>query len=50
LILLKYGGAKMYRPAVPFFVGLMMGDLMVGSFWNIYGIVMERQVYHFWPY
>ncbi|MBN2307436.1 MAG: hypothetical protein JXR94_00605 [Candidatus Hydrogenedentes bacterium] len=49
-LLLKYGGARTYKPAVPFFVGLMMGDLVVGSFWNIYGIVMERQIYHFWPY
>lgn len=50
LLLLKYGGAKTYKPAVPFFVGLMMGDFVVGSFWNLYGIVMEVQVYHFWPY
>ncbi len=49
-LLLKYGGVKAYRPAVPFFVGLIMGDFMVGSFWNIYGIVMETSVYHFWPY
>jgi hypothetical protein len=49
-VLLKYGGARAYRPAVPFFIGLIMGDFMVGSFWNIYGIVMETQVYHFWPY
>ena len=50
VLLLKYGGAKAYKPAVPFFVGLIMGDFIVGSFWNIYGIIMERQVYHFWPY
>lgn len=50
VLLLKYGGAKAYKPVVPFFVGLIMGDFMVGSFWNLYGIVMERQVYHFWPY
>jgi hypothetical protein len=50
LLLLRYGGAKAYRPAVPFFMGLILGDFMVGSFWNLYGIVMETQVYHFWPY
>ncbi len=49
-LLLKYGGTKAYKPAAPFFIGLIMGDFCVGSFWNIYGIVMERQVYHFWPY
>ncbi len=48
--LLKYGGVKAYKPAVPFFVGLMLGDFMVGGFWQLYGILMETQVYHFWPY
>ena len=48
--LLRYGGAKAYKPAVPFFMGLIMGEFMMGSFWNLYGVVMETQVYHFWPY
>ncbi|MCP4643796.1 MAG: hypothetical protein GY851_25345, partial [bacterium] len=46
-VLMKYGGARAYKPAVPFFMGLIMGDFMIGCFWNIYGIVMECQVYHF---
>jgi hypothetical protein len=50
VLLLKYGGARAYRPAVPFFLGLIMGDFVVGSFWNLYGIINEVQVYHFWPY
>jgi len=50
VLVLKYGGAKAYRPIVPLFVGLIMGDFMVGSFWNLYGVIMETEVYHFWPY
>ncbi len=50
VLILKYGGAKAYRPAVPFFVGLILGDFVMGSFWNLYGIFMETDVYHFWPY
>ena len=49
-VLLKYGGAKVYRPALHFFVGLIIGDMVVGSFWYTYGIFMETDVYHFWPY
>jgi hypothetical protein len=45
---LRYGGVKAYRPAVPFFIGLILGDFMVGAFWNLYGIIMEVQVYRFW--
>jgi len=50
LVLLKYGGAKAYRPAVPFFVGLILGDFILGSIWTIYGVVRGINVYHFWPY
>lgn len=50
MVILKYGGAKAYKPAVPFFVGLILGDFAMGSFWNLYGIVMETDTYHFWPY
>ena len=50
MLLLKYGGAKAYKPAVPFFIGLILGDFIMGSFWNLYGVFMETHVYHFWPY
>jgi len=33
---------------VPFFIGLILGDFIVGALWNLYGIVMEVQVYRFW--
>jgi hypothetical protein len=49
-VLLKYGGVKIYPPAMRFAAGLLLGDFVVGSFWYTYGIVMETQVYHFWPY
>jgi len=50
VLLLRYGGVKAYRPAVPFFVGLVLGEFFVGTFWNILGILAGRTVYHFWPY
>lgn len=50
LVLLRYGGARAYRPAVPLFVGIMLGDFLIGTFWTIYGVVTEQNVYHFWPY
>jgi hypothetical protein len=49
-VLLRFGGAKMFDKAVPFFLGLIVGDFMVGGFWNLYGAVMGVKVYHFWPY
>jgi hypothetical protein len=50
VLILKYGGAKTYRPIIPFFVGLLMGDFIMGAFWNLYGGVLGVPVYHFWPY
>ena len=49
-LILKYGGARMYAPALRFFIGLILGDFVMGSFWYTYGVVMETHVYHFWPY
>jgi len=49
-LILKYGGAKAYKPALHFFVGLILGDFVVGSFWYTFGIIAETDVYHFWPY
>jgi len=44
----RYGGARAYRNAIPFFVGLTLGEFVVGSLWTIYGAVMNTPVYHFW--
>lgn len=49
-LILKYGGPRVYAPALRFFVGLIVGDFLVGSFWFTYGVIMETPVYHFWPY
>ncbi|KKL13585.1 hypothetical protein LCGC14_2524300, partial [marine sediment metagenome] len=36
------------RKALPFFVGLVMGEFTVGSLWCIYGAIVNAPVYHFW--
>jgi len=48
--ILRYGGARAYRPAIPFFVGLVLGEFAVGSFWNLLGIITGKMTYHFWPW
>ncbi len=47
-LITRYGGAKAYRDAIPFFVGLVMGEFVVGSIWGILGAVLRIPVYHFW--
>ena len=47
--LLKYGGYKAHRKAVPFFLGLILGDYTMGSLWNILSIVLNTTIYQFYP-
>lgn len=49
-LLLRYGGSRAYRPAVPFFVGLVLGEFVIGSLWNLLGVAAGIDTYHFWPY
>jgi len=46
--ILRYGQAKLYRAALPFFLGLVLGEFMVGSVWTIIGIVRGIPTYGFW--
>jgi hypothetical protein len=48
LLMLRYGGLKLYRDALPFFMGLILGEFVVGSLWTILGIAMGIPSYGFW--
>ena len=47
-IILRYGQAKLYRAALPFFLGLVLGEFVVGSIWTIIGIALRIPTYGFW--
>ncbi len=47
-VILRYGGRGGFHKALPFFFGLMLGQFVVGSLWNIYGIARELPTYQFW--
>ena len=46
-VILKYGGLKAYRNAVPFFLGLILGEYAIGCFWNLLGIMSGTRLYGF---
>lgn len=48
VIILRYGGLPAYRRSLPFFFGLMLGQFVVGSLLNFYGITMGVPTYQFW--
>ncbi|MBT3270255.1 hypothetical protein HN371_24130 [Candidatus Poribacteria bacterium] len=47
LLVLRLGGAGGYRRAIPFFLALILGDLVAGGLWMIFGVITGRQVYMF---
>jgi len=46
LLILRYGGLRAYRKALPFFFGLILGDFVLASFWTIIGIVFNMTIAH----
>jgi len=47
-LILRHGGIRVYRETVPFFMGLILGDYLVGGIWNMLGVLMRIPTYTFW--
>lgn len=47
VLILRYWGLRGYRAAMPFFVGLVLGEFTVGGFWSFVRGVMGVQTYTF---
>jgi hypothetical protein len=48
-LILRYGGLGSYRRAIPFFLGLALGDYILGSLWSILDIPITTSLYLFFP-
>ena len=48
-LLLRYGGLRAYRQTLPFFLGVILGECVVGSLWALIGIALGISTYAFWP-
>lgn len=47
-LILRYGGRRAYRQWAPFFVGLVLGEYLMGAFWGLYQLLTHRTTYSFW--
>jgi type IV secretory pathway TrbD component len=47
-LLLRYGGGQTFQKSLPFFYGLILGQFMLGSLLNIWGIITNTPTYLFW--
>ncbi|MCS6777402.1 MAG: DUF6785 family protein [Chloroherpetonaceae bacterium] len=44
-LIIRFGGMRAHNLAVPFFLGLILGDYVAGSLWSLYGPLNRMQTY-----
>lgn len=44
-ILIRYGGMNTHRRAIPFFLGLILGDYTIGAIWSLIGLAIGQPTY-----
>jgi hypothetical protein len=46
--ILRFGGLKMYKRALPFFFGVILGEVVVGMLWSIISMLFNVSCYSMW--
>jgi hypothetical protein len=49
LVVTRYSGLRGYRRLLPFFMGLMLGEYLIGCTWSLWGILVGVRAYDFFP-
>ena len=49
ILVLRFGGLRGYRAALPFFLGMVLGDAFIAGVWALVGLVTESGVIRFLP-
>jgi hypothetical protein len=49
-LILRYGGLQAYRAAIPLALGVVLGEFVVGTFWEIFAICTGLQPYRIWMF
>ncbi len=48
-LILRHGGIQSYRRIIPFFLGLVLGDYLMGSLWSLLNVLLNTTMYQFYP-
>ncbi len=48
LLITRYGGHRTFTRALPFALGMVLGEFIIGSLWCILGIALGISTYSFW--
>lgn len=46
-VTMRYGGLRAYRQFLPFFLGLILGDCVMGSVWALLSLALNTRTYNF---
>ena len=49
VLILRYGGMQSYRRALPFFIGLILGDYVIACLWSLAGVAFHMSMYRCFP-
>ena len=49
-LVMRYAGPKAYHAAVPFALGLILGEFVVGGFWTVLALITHQAQYSFWMF
>lgn len=49
VLILCYGGIKFYRRCIPWFMGMLLGDIVISCVWSVLGVLRDTQMYMFFP-
>ena len=49
-VIVRYGGLRTYRLGMSFFLGLLLGEFVVGGGWALLSVLTGQRLYVFWPY
>jgi hypothetical protein len=44
-LIVRYGGVRLYRAGMPFFLGMILGDYVIAAFWSLLGWAMGVSTY-----
>jgi hypothetical protein len=49
LLVTRYGGLRLYRTLIPFFLGVIVGDNVAPAAWGAYGAITGQPTFQFFP-
>ena len=49
MLIMRYGGIKLFRAGIPFFIGLILGDYVIASIWALIGLALNIPTYRAFP-